>query len=115
MKYLGTAISFAEFPDEISLCLNITNCPNCCKHCSEPELKEDIGEELTISTIDEMIAIHKGITLIGFMGGDRYHHEMTLLAQYIKNTYNLKVGIYSGLDILDSELLSALDYYKIGR
>ena len=28
MKYTGTEITFAEVPDEITLCINISNCPH---------------------------------------------------------------------------------------
>ena len=47
MKYLNTEIGFIEFPNEISLLINITNCPFHCEGCHSPELWENIGIELT--------------------------------------------------------------------
>lgn len=52
--------------------------------------------------------------MIGFMGGDRYVSEIVELARAIHDQ-GLKVGIYSGRDLLDMDLLNSLDYYKIGR
>ena len=47
LKYVDTKVTFAEVPDEISLCINISNCPNHCEGCHSPYLAEDIGTELT--------------------------------------------------------------------
>lgn len=117
LKVYDYAITFSEFPDEIALCLNISNCPCHCEGCSENYLKEDIGKELTHELIDELMIKYKdyGITLIGFMGGDRDHKEILQMLNYIKAKYQLKVGVYSGLDYIDLDLINVLDYYKIGR
>lgn len=117
LKVYDYAITFSEFPDEIALCLNISNCPCHCEGCSENYLKEDIGKELTRELIDELMIKYRdyGITLIGFMGGDRDHKEISQMLNYIKSKYQLKVGMYSGLDYIDLDLINVLDYYKIGR
>lgn len=114
IKYYDVATTFSEFPDEIALCINITNCCNNCPFCSEPWLKENIGNELTEAEIDSLISKHPGITLIGFMGGDSSHSDIVKLTEYI-HSKGLKVGMYSGLDSLDMNLLNCLDYYKFGR
>lgn len=116
MKYLNTYIGFREFPDEISLCINITQCPWHCEGCHSPELWEDIGTELTVEELDRLIQANKGITLVGFMGGDFNPHYINTLATFIKHNYpNLKVGWYSGntklSDIIDPYWF---DYIKIG-
>ena len=110
-----TTITFAEFPDEIALCVNITNCPGMCLNCSEPWLLEDKGTLLTENEIDRLISEHKDITVFALMGGDRDHEDIVRIADYIHSKYNLKVGMYSGKDYLDMKLLSCLDIYKIGR
>ena len=51
MKYTDTQITFSEFPDEIALCINISNCPFHCPGCHSPELWEDIGTELTYDEV----------------------------------------------------------------
>jgi len=114
LKYLSSAIVFAEFPDEICLALNITGCPCMCDHCSEPELRPDIGTEITEEELLSLIEKNKGITMIGFMGGDRDHKAIVELSKIIHST-GLKVGMYSGRDSLDMNLLNCLDYYKIGK
>ncbi len=37
--------------------------------------------------LDKLIATHKGITLIGFMGGDNDHERIKVLANYIHEKY----------------------------
>lgn len=117
MRYWGTpAVTFSEFPDEIALCFNISGCPNRCKGCSEPELAEDIGELLTFEEIDKFINETPGISLVGFMGGDQDHKYIKYLSKEIKEKHpGMLVGMYSGRDYLDFNLLEVLDYYKIGR
>ena len=36
LKYSNYEITFAEVPDEISLCINLTNCPHKCIGCHSP-------------------------------------------------------------------------------
>ena len=115
MKYLNTMITFSEFPDEIALCINITNCPFHCPGCHSPELWEDIGTELTKEELSKLIEHSKGITCVGFMGGNL--KEVNPLAEYVKNINPLlKVGWYTGGVLEENELfkLKFLDYIKIG-
>lgn len=117
LKYLGKpAITFAEFPDEISLCYNITNCPCHCVGCSESELAQDIGVELTLEVISKDLQSNPGATLVGFMGGDADHEGLYNLVKAIKAKFDrLRVGFYSGFDFIDLKLLEVVDYYKIGQ
>lgn len=115
LKFYDYAITFSEFPDEIALCVNISNCPGMCDGCSEPWLLKDIGEELTNEKIDELIKKNPDITVFGLMGGDADHEDVIRIADYIHSHYPIKVGIYSGREYLDMHLLNCLDYYKIGR
>ena len=55
LKYVETLITFSEFPDEISLCINISNCPNACVNCHSSYLKEDIGTILDYKELDKLI------------------------------------------------------------
>ena len=54
IKYKETQVTFSEVPDEISLCINISNCPHRCKGCHSPYLQEDVGYELTPSGLSVM-------------------------------------------------------------
>ena len=125
LKYYDVAIVTAEFPDEICLAINISNCPGHCGHmengefvldCSEPWLLEDVGTELTIEELKKLIDSHPGITCVGFMGGDNDLFSVYALTKWIHLTYpDLLVGIYSGKEMLDLQLAMEIDYYKIGR
>lgn len=111
-----TSITFAEFPDEICLAVNISNCPGMCEECSEEYLQGDIGDYLTNEEIDTLIKEHSDITVFGLMGGDSEHKDVVRIANYIHEKYpNIKVGMYSGREFLNMELLNCLDLYKIGR
>lgn len=119
LKYSEYFVVFSEFPDEITLAINITNCPHKCDGCHSPWLQENKGKELTTDVLDEIISItNNNITCIGFMGGDSGVLELNKLAKYIKEKYNgeIKTGWYSGNDELDENIdLSYFDYVKIGR
>lgn len=113
LKLVESAVTFAEYPDEIALVINLSLCPNHCLGCSSAYLAEDIGEELTEAKLEELIDQHPGITLVGFGGGDNDHSAICNLANFV-HAKGLKVGMYSGRDYLDLDLANVLDYYKIG-
>lgn len=116
IKYTDTEVVFREFPDEITLAINISNCPIHCKGCHSPELWDDIGEKLTYTKLDELIDNSPGITCIGFMGGDSDPKYINGLAFYIyMNHPKLKVGWYSGKDTFSKDIEPELfDYIKTG-
>lgn len=115
MKYLNTEVVAREFPGEITLAINITGCPNLCVGCHSPELRQDIGKELNYKVVEELIEQNKGITCIGFMGGDAYTEELKDIFRYLKWFYpDIKIGLYSGKDYFDLGFLSYVDYYKFG-
>ena len=115
MKYTGAEITFAEVPDEITLCINISNCPCHCKGCHSPYLAEDIGEELTIDSLNELITNNKGITCVAFMGGDSSPEEVNRLASIVRTYHNLKTAWYSGIQTLNKDIhIWNFSYIKLG-
>ena len=117
MKYLNTMIGFREFPDEISLLINITGCCWHCPGCHSPELWKDIGTELTFEELDKLINSNKGITLVGFMGGDYDTPYLNELAKHIVNDIDpdLNIGWYSGNSRLSDYIdINLFDYIKLG-
>ena len=56
LKFVGYDIVFQEIPDETTLAINLSLCPNRCKGCHSPYLREDRGEELTVEALDKMIS-----------------------------------------------------------
>lgn len=115
LKYVNTMVTFSEVPDEISLCIEISNCPCHCKNCHSSYLAEDIGEELNSHSLKGLIDNNKGITCISFMGGDSNPSDIDALAQWVKIYYPLKVAWYSGRQELSKDInLSNFNYVKLG-
>lgn len=116
LKYLETQVTFSEIPDEVTLCINVTGCPNKCVNCHSPHLTKDIGEPLDSQHLIDLIDKNKGITCVCIMGGDRSPRDVSNTAQTIKKSCpNLKVGWYSGNDTLSKDIdLYFFDYVKIG-
>lgn len=115
LKYVDTKVTFLEIPDEITLCINISNCPCHCKGCHSSYLAEDIGEELTIDSLHELISNNKGITCVSFMGGDSDPKEVDRLARIVKTYYGLKTAWYSGVQALSKDIyIWNFSYIKLG-
>ena len=114
LKYKDVLVGFQEVPDEISLCINITNCPNNCIGCHSPYLAEDIGDELTPEELSRLIMKNKGITCVCLMGGDNDPKQVNSLAKVIKSLYPYKVAWYSGSTKLSPEIIiHNFDYIKL--
>lgn len=117
LKYVNTGVVFQEIPDEVTLAVNISNCPCRCPGCHSKYLWEDIGTPLTAIEVGQMVA-HYGddITCIAFMGGDSEPQYVNTLARYIHREFpNLKVAWYSGRQRIPSYIRkSDFDYIKVG-
>ena len=117
LKYVNTGVVFQEIPDEVTLAVNISNCPCRCPGCHSRYLWEDIGLPLDVDAIDDFVKkVGEDITCIAFMGGDAEPVEVNMLAEYVHETYPmLKVAWYSGRIRLPSVIKKEnFDYIKIG-
>jgi anaerobic ribonucleoside-triphosphate reductase activating protein len=116
LKYVDTKVVFQEIPDEITLAINISNCPCNCKNCHSSYLANDVGEPLTVIDISKLIKKNRGISCICFMGGDSSHKTINSLATWIRTSYpNLKIAWYSGRTELSKYIrLQNFDYIKLG-
>ena len=117
LKYVNTGVVFQEIPDEVTLAINISNCPCHCPGCHSHYLWEDIGLPLDTSAIDDFVGQYgSDITCIAFMGGDNDPRGVNLLAQYIHETYPMfHVAWYSGKTVISSLVSKRdFDYIKIG-
>lgn len=118
LRYSDYDIVFQEIPDEVTLAINISNCPNRCKGCHSPYLMDDVGDALTEESLAALLQKYgSAVTCICFMGGDAEPFEVERLAKYIsrQSIVPVKVGWYSG----KPELPSGLDtiyfqYIKLG-
>ena len=114
LKYLNTQVTFAEVPDEITLCINITGCKNGCKNCHSSYLAEDMGKPLNWDSLNTLIYINTGISCVAFMGGDNDPKAINRLAEKVKSL-GLKTAWYSGRQELSKDInLEYFDYIKLG-
>ena len=116
LKYVDAKVVFAEVPDEVTLAINISNCPCQCKGCHSSYLAQDIGTELTFNEVRKLIKKNSGVSCIAIMGGDAEPDKINTLASFIINHYNsIKVAWYSGRQELSNSIdLSNFDYIKLG-
>ena len=117
LKYVNTDVVFQEIPDEVTLAINISNCPCHCPGCHSHYLWDDVGLPLDTSAIDEFVGrLASDITCIAMMGGDADPKSVNMLAQYIHEEYpQLKVAWYSGRIRIPSVVNKAdFDYIKVG-
>ena len=115
MKIASYDIVFQDVPGEVTLSLNLSQCPNCCKGCHSPQLQEDIGYPLDDSMLDGLLDRYgRDVTCVCFMGGDREPQEVMRLADRV-HAAGLKTAWYSGRQELpECFRADALDYVKIG-
>lgn len=118
LRYIDYDIVFQEIPDETTLAINITNCPNHCKGCHSPHLWEDIGDLLTEQVVLNLLEKYgKAITCVCFMGGDAFPNEIEKMATFLhfQTVAKVKVGWYSGKSDLPPDFsLSNFEYIKLG-
>ena len=116
LKYVDTKIVFAEVPNEVTLAINISNCPCHCKGCHSSYLAEDIGTELTFEELLRLYSRNAGVTCISFMGGDSDPAYINKLAEVLKEgELPVRTAWYRGRQELDKNInLENFDYIKLG-
>lgn len=118
LKYADYDIVFQEIPDEVTLAVNLSNCPNHCKGCHSPYLMDNVGEPLTEESLSVLLNKYgKAITCVCFMGGDASPAEIELLAGFLcrQTIAPVKVGWYSGKSKLpDNFNVTFFKYIKLG-
>lgn len=117
IKYTDTQITFREVPNEVSLSINISNCPYRCKGCHSPYLQKNIGKELTTEVLDKLIEKYKDqITCVTFLGDGGNIEEIAGFVKYVwqKGYFTC---LYTGSEKID-EIVDVcngfLCYIKIG-
>ncbi len=113
LKVASFDIVFQEIPGEVTLALNLSNCPCHCPGCHSQHLAQDIGEPLNEELMAGLIARYGSmITCVAFMGGDAEPEEVAKWAAYVKER-NLKTAWYSGRTSYPKNP-RLLDYLKLG-
>ncbi len=118
LRFHNFDIVFQEVPGEVTLVVNIPNCPNRCPGCHSPHLMEDRGETLDEQAITGFLEKYgNAITCICFMGGDAAPQEVQRLMMFLRETANgrIKTAWYSGRQQLPEGCsLQSFDYIKLG-
>ena len=117
LKYANYDIVFQEVPEEVTIAINISNCPNQCPGCHSKYLWKDEGKPLDSNELNRLVEQYKsGITCVCFMGGDNEPESVAQLARQVKNDHKIKVAGYSGKNELPQNVSTDhFDYIKLGR
>lgn len=106
-----------EVPNEISLAINISDCPYRCRGCHSQYLWEYHGEYL-VDNIETLLEKYDGlITCVCFMGGDWNKNDLLYSLNSAKKK-ELKTCLYTGknsIDEIDKKIIEKLDYIKVGN
>lgn len=114
IKYKNFMVVFEEIPDKVTLAVNITNCQNRCVGCHSPELREDIGNELTKEEVDKMIEGNYGVNCFLFMGEGNDIGALTELSRHVREKHKIDTALYSGKQKIEQYMVDNFDYIKIG-
>ena len=117
LKCYSYDIVCQEIPEEISLAVNISGCPNRCPGCHSPWLWENEGKDMTTELLSSIIEQYSSaITCFCFMGGDADPSEIMRLSLWIRSEFpHLKIAWYSGREAVPSDFdIRCLDFIKLG-
>ena len=111
-------VTFSEVPDETSLVIMFSGCPNRCMGCHSSHLWDNTrGEPFTLISLLKLIQrVGQYITCVTFLGGEWEPERLKELLIAVR-CYNLKTCLYTGLDDTSTlgDLLPHLDYIKVGH
>ena len=118
LRYTDYDIVFREIPDEVTLAVTLSGCPNRCPGCHSPQLQTDIGEPLTDAAVEGLLARYgSAITCFCLMGGDGDPAEVLRCSALVRSLRPaLRTGWYSGRPALPAgfDPAGVLDYVKLG-
>lgn len=118
LKFTNYNIVFREVPDEVTLAINISNCPNRCQGCHSPYLWENVGDVLNSDSLASLLTkYNNAITCVCFMGGDAEPDNVEQLAVFTRKSTNnqVKIAWYSGKQRFPAACsLLNFDYIKLG-
>lgn len=116
LKYLYVKEVFQEVPSEISLGISISGCKIKCPECNQKELWKNIGRNLTVKRIEELLNEHQGITCLLLFGGE--HDIDSLIEIFMFAHKRVKTAWYCGLDKVPPNkkgIYQYLDFIKLGH
>ena len=114
MKYVSSQITFSEVPNLVTRCFSISNCGGDCSGCHSPELKKNIGDELTNEVLCHFFSIDIGkVDCYVFLGDGQDQQRMLEILKLCK-VNNFKTCLYIGKNTTNWKYLRYLDYLKLG-
>lgn len=114
LKYAASGITFAEYPNEVALYIEISGCPIHCPECHSKFLWENTGVTLTNDIIKHIIRDSDGITAVVIGGGDQDEDDVLRIARYIKFYFpTLKICWYSGKAELTNFMKEHISHEKL--
>lgn len=118
LRYAGHDVVFQEFPDEVTLAVNLAGCPHRCPGCHSPWLWLDEGEELDEARLLALAESYRdAVTCVALMGGDADPQAVARLLTAVRERFGprMHTGWYSGSDALpDGFRPEAFTYVKLG-
>ena len=120
IRYHNADVVFSEVPDETTLAVNITGCPNRCPGCHSPHLMEETGRELDRAELETLLGRYgRSVTCVCFMGGDADPRGVVRLAGIVRESFPvLRTAWYSGRPDLPEGFgpkeVKSFDYIKLG-
>ncbi len=118
LKFVNYSVVFREVPNEVTLAINISGCPNKCKGCHSPHLMEDVGAVLDNEMLYSLLCrYNNAITCVCFMGGDAEPEKVEQLAFFVRRATNgrIKTAWYSGKSQLPRGfIIESFNYIKLG-
>ncbi|MDR1259310.1 MAG: anaerobic ribonucleoside-triphosphate reductase activating protein [Tannerellaceae bacterium] len=118
LRFHNYDIVFQEVPGEVTLAVNISNCPNGCKGCHSPYLMDDTGDILDENVLAGLLEKYgNAITCVCFMGGDSDPQEVERLSAFLRKAAagSIRTAWYSGRQKLPRGCgLRHFDFIKLG-
>lgn len=115
MRCCNVDVVFQEVPGEISLAFSCTGCPIHCPKCHSKFLWDaELGDEFTDEYLLDYIGRYApNVSCVLFYGGE-WERDWLVGKLKLARSMGLKTALYTGLDDVDDELKSLLDYLKTG-
>ena len=116
IKFISHAVTFAEVPDEVTLCVNVTGCPHRCPGCHSPELRQDTGKDLEEALPGLLQKYGADITCVCLMGEGQDIDALCRCLSMIRQA-GFMTCLYTGCDKPSTVLQAVpyLNYLKLGH
>ena len=114
VKYYNCDVILNDVPNEISLAFAIAGCKLGCRGCFWQELQNTPSYELNDKLFSEKLTKYQNfISCVLFYGGEWLSEELIDKLK-IAHAHGLKTCLYTGRQIIATEIYQHLDFIKTG-